>query len=200
MIWRIKMKKTRLLHPISRKLPQIKRMYKKDFEVVAPEILAFEAGLWPKPERWDSGRGEKGYQQGLEDFREVYGLPHAARFGAYANTLVGFTLGMPTDVAREIYREDDGSPTDKFELIPDKQGFLWVIEVAKAYQGRGVGKSLLNRVAEATARKGADWLYCYLREPIPRLCGRDVEVITPVKDYAGTGKTYYLSTMNIFRG
>ncbi len=176
------------LQPISRKLPKIRRLFKKDFGVVGPEVLELEKGIWPKSERWNTE----------EDFREVYGLPHAVRFGAYANRLVGFTMGMPTDVAREIYREDDGSPTDRFEQIPDGQGFLWVVEVAPMYRGRGVGTQLLDRVAEDARRRGASEMYAYLREPIPKLCGRDIEIITPVKNYAGdTGKTYYLSKMGL---
>ena len=177
------------LQPISRKLPEVRKLFKKDLDVVGPEVLELEKGIWPKSEQWNC----------KEDFQEVYEMPHAVRFGAYANKLLGFTMGMPTDVAREIYREDDGSPTDKFELIPHKQGFLWVIEVAPMYRGGGVGTQLLDRVAGDAERRGASDMYAYLREPIPKLCGRRVEIITPVENYAGdTGKTYYLGRMGLW--
>ncbi|HLC63145.1 MAG TPA: GNAT family N-acetyltransferase [Candidatus Nanoarchaeia archaeon] len=180
---------TRKLQPISRKLPRIRKLFKKEFDYVTDDVLKFEKGIWPKSEQWNC----------KEDFQEVYELPHAVRFGAYTDRLVGFTMGMPTDVARDIYREDDGSPTDNFDLIPNGQVFLWVVEVDSNWRGRKVGKNLVDHVAQSLERKGAQTMYAYLREPIPQLCGRDVEVITPVENYAGdTGKTYYLSKMGLW--
>ena len=169
---------------MTRKLPEIRKLLKKEFDAVSDDVLRLEKNIYPEAERWNC----------REDFQEVYELPHAIRFGAYTNRLVGFAMGMPTDVAREIYREDDGSPTDNFDLIPDGQAFLWVVEVDKNWRERKVGKSLVDHVAKSLERKGAQTMYAYLREPIPKLCGRNVEIITPVENYAGdTGKTYYLS-------
>lgn len=159
-------------------------MHKNDFEVVGPEVLELEKGIWPKSEQWNC----------REDFQEVYELPHAVRFGAYTDRLVGFTMGMPTEVAKGVYQEDDGSPTDKSELIPDHAAFLWVVEVAPNWRNRKVGTALIDHVEDALGKKGFYQLYAYLREPLSNLCGRNVVTIASVENYAGdTGKTYYLS-------
>lgn len=183
--------------------PRIVRLPRRVFPQIADRVLTIERRGFTKPERWDSDN----YEEGIEAFRGVYNLPFARSFGAYVGgtehpeDLVGYALIMPVGVAREQFREDDGSPTDKFNRIPvkrDNDKYVWTFDVDQDWQGQGVGTSLMERVVREARRDGARHLYLYSRvEPRTSFVGRKCGVITDVPDFAETGVTYFLERMRL---
>ena len=175
---------------MSKIIPVYRNLSAGEFETggYADRVLSLEAELFPEEERWDS----------REDFCSVIAHPDMVRISAeLGDSLIGFGMGIPilgkdgkTGGAREIYVNDDGSPSDKIELVPDNGFLLWGIAVAKLYKGRRVGRNLFDRFVEHAEESGAKGLYAYFREK-PRK-GKRIRIIAPVDNYADTGKTYYL--------
>ena len=178
---------------------------KRAFNEIADRVLKIEEQGFKKPERWDS----ESYEDGIKSFREVYNLPFARSFGAYAEgsrnpeDLLGYTIVMPVEIAREQFVNDDGTPSDEFHRVSkrneDKNKYVWTFDVDKSFQKQGIGTQIMDRVVEEARRDGAHSLYFNFRvKPRDRFAGRKCNPpLAVIDNYADTGVTYFLQRMRI---
>ena len=155
---------------------------------IGKRVLRLEQSLFKPSERWDS----------IEDFRDVYELPEMRRYSAEAGRkLIGFGMGANSDAVRGQFVNQDGSPSEGFENVNPGSFYLWTIGVAKFCQGRGIGSTIFNMLVEDAKEAGSSDLFAYLREQRAHFFGRKCELITPVRNFADTGKTYFLNRMRL---
>lgn len=182
--------------------PTYKKLTADEFDRFGKRILYLESELFPPEEQWDSAK----------DFKDIFTREGAVRFVAEeGNRLVGFGMGVPAKDVRDVYVEDDGSPSDKFNLISDDHFHIWTVEVDKQDQGNNVALNLAHKLVDHAKEQGYKGVSGYLRREryptknlkghlegiLGRLYGEEIhlEKAVPVMNYADTGKTYILCTM-----